>query len=92
MLKLIREILQKHIDDIDSGNTNLNYEQQCNLLKVLSNVSNVVKLLQEKVSVLENKFIKGLKQVLAGDMMSLAHLLYPEDFEKDNEVKTLEEL
>jgi predicted DNA-binding transcriptional regulator AlpA len=38
MLKLIREILQKHIDDIDSGNTNLNYEQQCNLLKVLSNV------------------------------------------------------
>ena len=27
MLKLIREILQKHIDDIDSGNTKLNYEQ-----------------------------------------------------------------
>ena len=61
-------------------------------LKVLSNISNVVKLLQEKVSVLENKFINGLKQVLAGDMMSLAYLLYPEDFDKDNEVKTLEEL
>jgi hypothetical protein len=61
-------------------------------LKVLSNISNVVKLLQEKVSVLENKFIEGLKQVLAGDMMSLAHLLYPEDFNNDNEVKTLEEL
>ena len=61
-------------------------------LKVLSNVSNVVKLLQEKVSVLENKFIKGLQQVLAGDMMSLAYLLYPQDFDKDNEVKTLEEL
>ena len=61
-------------------------------LKVLSNVSNVVKLLQEKVSVLENKFIEGLKQVLSGDMMSLAHLLYPEDFDKDNEVKTLEEM
>ena len=62
-------------------------------LKVLSNVSNVVKLLQEKVSVLENKFINGLKQVLAGDMMSLAHMLYPEDFEQDkSEVKTLEEL
>ena len=57
-------------------------------LKVLSNVSNVVKLLQEKVSVLENKFIKGLQQVLAGDMMSLAHLLYPEDFE--HEIQTLE--
>ena len=62
-------------------------------LKVLSNVSNVVKLLQEKVSILENKFIEGLKQVLAGDMMSLAHLLYPEDFERnEHEVKTLEEL
>ena len=61
-------------------------------LKVLSNVSNVVKLLQEKVSVLENKFIEGLKQVLAGDMMSLAHLLYPEDFENSHEIQTLEEL
>ena len=62
-------------------------------LKVLSNVSNVVKLLQEKVSVLENKFIEGLKQVLAGDMMSLAYLLYPQDFEQNEyEVKTLEEL
>ena len=59
-------------------------------LKVLSNVSNVVKLLQEKVSVLENKFINGLKQVLAGDMMSLAHLLYPEDFENSHEIQTLE--
>ena len=62
-------------------------------LKVLSNVSNVIKLLQEKVSVLENKFIEGLKQVLAGDMMSLAYLLYPQDFEQNEyEVKTLEEL
>ena len=62
-------------------------------LKVLSNISNVVKLLQEKVSALENKFIEGLKQVLAGDMMSLAYMLYPEDFEQnEHEVKTLEEL
>ena len=59
-------------------------------LKVLSNVSNVVKLFQEKVSILENKFIKGLQQVLAGDMMSLAHLLYPEDFENNHEIQTLE--
>ena len=62
-------------------------------LKVLSNISNVVKLLQEKVSVLENKFIEGLKQVLSGNMMALAHLLYPEDFERNEyEAKTLEEL
>lgn len=51
-------------------------------LKVMSNISNVVRTLQEKVSLLENKFIEGLKQVLAGDMYSLAELLYPEDFEE----------
>lgn len=38
MLQIIRSILQQHIDNIDTGNTNLNYEQQCKLLKILSNV------------------------------------------------------
>ena len=38
MLKIIRNILQKFIDDIDAGNTNLDFEQQCNLVRVLSNV------------------------------------------------------
>jgi predicted DNA-binding transcriptional regulator AlpA len=38
MLKIIRNILQKFIDDIDANNTNLSYEQQCNLIRVLSNV------------------------------------------------------
>ena len=38
MLKIIRDILQKFIEDIDSNNTNLSYEQQCQILKVLSNV------------------------------------------------------
>lgn len=52
------------------------------ILKVHNNISNVVKILQEKVSLLESKFIEGLKQVLAGDMYSLAELLYPEDFEE----------
>ena len=62
------------------------------ILKVHNNISNVVKILQEKVSLLENKFIEGLKQVLAGDMYSLAELLYPEDFrevETENEVMLL---
>ena len=49
-------------------------------LKVHNNISNVVRTLQEKVSLLEDKFIMGLKQILAGDMYSLAELLYPEDF------------
>jgi predicted DNA-binding transcriptional regulator AlpA len=39
MMKLIRSILQKWIDDIDADNTNLSYEQQCDLIKVLSNVN-----------------------------------------------------
>ena len=58
-------------------------------LKVHNNISNVVSLLQKKVSLLEDKFIQGLKQVLAGDMYSLAELLYPEDFKTENSVMTI---
>ena len=50
-------------------------------LKVHQNITNIITILQNKVSVLENMFIQGLKQVLAGDMQSLAYMLYPEDFE-----------
>lgn len=39
MLKIIRSILQKFIEDIDANNTNLNYEQQCQVLKLLSNIN-----------------------------------------------------
>ena len=38
MLQIIRSILQKFIDDIDADNTNMSYEQQCNLIRLLSNV------------------------------------------------------
>lgn len=38
MLKIIRAILQKFIDDIDADNTNITYEQQCDIIKILSNV------------------------------------------------------
>ena len=38
MLQIIRSILQKYIDDIDANNTNLNYEQQCSIIRILSNV------------------------------------------------------
>jgi hypothetical protein len=54
------------------------------LLKVHNNIANVVKILQEKVSLLENTFIAGLKSVLSGDMYSLATILYPEDFEQND--------
>lgn len=41
MLKqIIRDILQKFIDDIDTGNSNIDYEQQCKILSVLSNIAN----------------------------------------------------
>lgn len=39
MLHLIRTILQKFIDDIDANNTNLDCEQQCDIIKILSNVN-----------------------------------------------------
>lgn len=39
MLKLIRTILQKFIDDIDADNTNISYEQQCDIIRILSNVN-----------------------------------------------------
>lgn len=38
MLNVIRTLLQKFIDDIDADNTNINYEQQCQILRILSNV------------------------------------------------------
>ena len=38
MLKIIRNILQKFIDDIDANNTHLSCEQQCQILKILSNI------------------------------------------------------
>lgn len=39
MLQIIKSILQKFIDDIDAGNTNLSCEQQCDIIKVLSNIN-----------------------------------------------------
>lgn len=38
MLHIIKTLLQKYIDDIDADNTNISYEQQCAILKILSNV------------------------------------------------------
>ena len=38
MLQIIRSMLQQFIDNIDTNNTNLNYEQQCDIIRILSNV------------------------------------------------------
>ena len=39
MLQIIKGILQKFIDDIDAGNSNMSYEQQCDIIRALSNVN-----------------------------------------------------
>ena len=39
MLKIIRNILKKIVDDIDSNNTNITYEDQCDILRLLSNLN-----------------------------------------------------
>lgn len=39
MLRIIRNILQKFIDDIDADNSNLSYEEQCDIIRILSNVN-----------------------------------------------------
>lgn len=39
MLQIIKYILQKFIDDIDADNSNLSYEQQCDIIRILSNVN-----------------------------------------------------
>ena len=39
MLQIIKQLLQKFIDDIDADNSNLSYEQQCDIIRVLSNVN-----------------------------------------------------
>ena len=39
MRKIIRAILQKFIDDLDADNTNIDYEQECEILRLLSNVN-----------------------------------------------------
>lgn len=39
MLQIIRTLLQKFIDDIDTGNTNIDYDQQHQIFSLLSNIA-----------------------------------------------------
>lgn len=40
MLKIIRNILAKFVEDIDSGNSNISQDEQCRILRILSNIGN----------------------------------------------------
>ena len=51
---------------------------------ITSHINELVKAYGDRISLLEEKMYKALKQVLAGDMYSLAELLYPEDFVEEN--------
>ena len=38
LMSIIKTILQKFINDIDANNTNLSYEQQCAVIRILNNI------------------------------------------------------
>ena len=40
MLNIIRSLLQKFIDDIDTGNSNIDYEDESKILSLLCNIAN----------------------------------------------------
>ncbi|MGL4453797.1 MAG: hypothetical protein ACRCTZ_21790 [Sarcina sp.] len=72
--------------DLISYDTQTNYSIECGpiypktTLKVNSYLGNVVSILKDKVSYLENMLVEGLKLVVAGNMQELAYQLYPQDF------------
>ena len=39
MLKIIRELLLQIVDRIDTGNTNLNADQMCDVIKILGDLN-----------------------------------------------------
>lgn len=49
--------------------------------KIASHIGNTIKVLKDRIIYLEDKVIGMLKNILAGDVQSLAYELYPEDFE-----------
>lgn len=39
LMQLIRNMFQKFVDDIDAGNSNLTYEQQCGVLRIMNGIN-----------------------------------------------------
>ena len=39
MLQLIKKLLKQVIDDIDTGNSNISYEEQCKILQFIQNMT-----------------------------------------------------
>lgn len=39
MLQLIKRLLKQIIDDIDTGNSNISYEEQCKIIHLIQNMT-----------------------------------------------------
>ena len=80
------EIYECYPIDLISYDNKTNYSIECGpiypktTLKVNSYLGNVVSILKDKVSYLENMLVDGLKLIVAGNMQELAYRLYPQDF------------
>lgn len=44
MLQLIKRLLKQIIDDIDTGNSNISYEEQCKILHLIQNITRMSKI------------------------------------------------
>lgn len=47
LLKMIKQVLQKFIDDIDSGTCSINVEQQSAMLRILTSIANVDEIMSK---------------------------------------------
>ena len=64
MLKIIKAILQQWIDDIDSGNSNINQEQQKELLNLIQ------KFTQKQLSKIESAHYIGVSRATFDNYIS----------------------
>ena len=39
LMTIIRDTFQKFVNDIDAGNSNLSYEQQCGLIRIMNGIN-----------------------------------------------------
>ena len=38
MLQVIKKLLLQYVDDIDAGNSNISFEDQCKVIRIMSNI------------------------------------------------------
>ena len=75
---LLNSYEDETIVQITSGAINPHLE-----FSITSHINNLVLSNRDRINYLEEKITESLKKILAGDMQSLAYMLYPEDFKED---------